>query len=57
MSAPEGEVSSEGQKPTFICEMCGPDKPVDKVFRCTVCQKEYCIEHLGTWVHDCYQNE
>ena len=42
---------------TFICEMCGADKPVDQVFQCQICMKEYCVWHLGTWIHDCFHNE
>ena len=47
---------AESEK-AFICEICGPDKPANKVFECTVCNKDFCVAHLGTWVHNCYENE
>ena len=57
MATKEGEVAEAKPKPTFVCNVCGPDKPVEQVFQCTVCLKDFCVTHLGTWVHDCYQNE
>jgi hypothetical protein len=57
MSAKEAEVTGEKKEALFICELCGPEKPVEKVFQCTVCLKDFCVPHLGTWQHDCYQNE
>ena len=49
--------SGENPQPSFICDVCGPEKPAEQVFQCTVCLKNFCIDHLGTWAHDCYQNE
>jgi len=58
MTAKEaGPPTEETEHPTFICDFCGPQKPAVKVFQCTVCLKSFCVEHLGTWAHDCYQNE
>ena len=56
MNEAEHEPPAETQK-TFICEICGPDMPANQVFRCTVCNKDFCVVHLGTWVHNCYENE
>jgi len=49
--------ASDARPSAFICEMCGPDKPVERIFQCQICLKDFCVEHLGAWIHDCYHNE
>ncbi len=44
-------------RPQFICNICGRDKPVQQVFQCTICLKDFCVIHIGPWLHDCYTNE
>ena len=56
MKEGEGQPVVEKQK-KFVCEVCGLDKPVDEVFQCTFCLKEFCVEHAGLWAHNCYANE
>ncbi len=56
MTVKEADVAGE-KKPTFICDFCGPEKPADQVFQCTVCLKDFCVVHLVTWAHDCFHNE
>jgi len=57
MTVKEAEGTGKEQKPSFICDFCGLDKPVVQVFQCTVCLKDFCVTHIGTWAHECYQNE
>jgi hypothetical protein len=45
------------QKPTFICDWCGRDKPVEQVWQCTLCLKDYCVNHINPSFHNCYVNE
>ena len=57
MTVGEDEAAGDKQEPSFICDFCGHDKPVRQVFQCTVCLKDFCVTHLGTWAHECYVNE
>jgi len=57
MTVKEAETAGEKPQPSFMCDICGPEKPAAQVFQCTVCLKSFCIAHLGTWNHDCYINE
>jgi len=41
-------------RPTFVCESCGPDKPVEEVYVCTLCVMNYCIKHLAPMAHYCF---
>jgi hypothetical protein len=56
MNEARHEPPAETQK-TFICEICGPEKPANQVFQCTVCVKDYCVVHIGSWVHNCYDHK
>lgn len=49
----EGETSPREEVPTFICEFCGRDKPVAQVFPCTLCNMNFCVEHLALKHHYC----
>ena len=42
------------EQPTFICEICGPDKPVAAVYKCTACEMNYCVKHLAIMSHYCF---
>jgi hypothetical protein len=41
-------------KPTFICDFCGPSRPAEEVFECTLCIKKYCVKHLAPMAHYCF---
>jgi hypothetical protein len=45
---------SSAPSPTFICEFCGPEKPVAQVYQCTACQLNYCVKHLAIMGHYCF---
>jgi hypothetical protein len=45
----------EKKERLYVCDMCGPDDPVAQVFQCTVCLRSYCVKHIGTWIHPCYE--
>jgi len=49
-SAPE----APKEAPKFICEVCGPEKPVDAVYKCTACELNYCVKHLAIMAHYCF---
>jgi len=53
----EAAVAEEKHAPSFICDVCGPEKPADQVWQCTLCLKYFCVTHIGPWTHDCYVNE
>ena len=53
----EGVGVEGATRPQFICNICGRDKPVQQVFQCTICLKDFCVIHIGPWLHDCYTNE
>ena len=42
------------EHPPFLCESCGPDKPADQVFQCTLCALNYCVNHLAPMAHYCF---
>lgn len=54
MSAKEGEMVEKTEH-LYVCDMCGPSNPVTQVFQCTVCLRSYCVKHIGTWIHPCYE--
>jgi hypothetical protein len=39
---------------TYLCEECGPDKPANQVWTCTLCIKPYCVRHLAPMAHMCF---
>jgi hypothetical protein len=43
----EVQANTTKQAQTFICEYCGPEKPVAQVFPCTLCNIHYCVGALG----------
>lgn len=55
MSAKDGSVVEKKKEELYVCDMCGPSKPVSQVFQCTVCLRNYCVYHIGTWIHPCYE--
>jgi len=42
------------QHQTFVCESCGPNKPVEQVYQCTLCTMSYCVRHLAPMAHYCF---
>jgi hypothetical protein len=58
MSMSQGEADVPGKKaPAYVCDTCGVQKPGVEVFQCTVCLKDFCVNHLEPGLHHCYQNE
>ena len=54
---PESSTSSPvpaKERPTFLCESCGPEMPVDEVYQCTLCTMKYCVRHLAPMAHYCF---
>lgn len=55
---PEIETKVPGNEvQTYICDICGPEKPAEQVFQCTICLKDFCVSHIEASLHDCYHNE
>jgi hypothetical protein len=52
--SPAVSVVPEKERPTFICEFCGPQKPAEEVFQCTLCMHKYCVTHLNPMAHYCF---
>lgn len=52
-SSPDSTATPQKDRPTFICEMCGPERPVDQVFQCTLCTMSFCVQHLALKHHYC----
>ncbi len=55
----DGGSPSAAQQPgseplAFICESCGADKPVEKVYQCQLCMLNYCVNHLAPMAHYCF---
>jgi hypothetical protein len=50
----ETTATAPNPSPVFICEYCGPEKPVAQVFQCTACQLNYCVPHLAIMAHYCF---
>jgi hypothetical protein len=38
----------------FLCEFCGPQKPAEQVFVCTLCTMNFCVRHLNSMFHFCH---
>jgi hypothetical protein len=53
LQSSEIQANTEKRAPTFICEYCGPEKPVAQVFPCTLCNMNFCVEHLALKHHYC----
>ena len=48
------EPVAANERPTYLCEFCGPDKPAEQVYRCTLCELNYCVKHLAPMAHYCF---
>lgn len=53
MAEKQSEAPRETKR-SYICETCGAGNPVEQVWQCTVCQKNFCVRHLEGTLHNCY---
>lgn len=52
--SPEAAPVPAKERPTFVCESCGPQKPVQEVYQCTLCTLSYCVNHIAPMAHYCF---